>query len=160
MGTLKVNTIYDAAGTGGPEIKGNIGASLSSAGMRGEYFAAHTTAATDTPATNTFGNIFALSITAGNYLAWGNLQNTRGGGQLESYAAVSTFSQNTVTDHVAGFTQVQNTINIGGADVLNHCIGPIPYETTGGFTLYLKGKQELGTWGTANWAGSLLCLRR
>lgn len=160
MGSVNVNTINDAAGTGGVEVRGNIGGTVSSAGMKGENFHAHTTSANDSGvATATFGNIFSLSITAGNYLGWATLQNTRVASQNESYAALSTNSGNTTTDHIAGYTEIQNTIIIGGADITGHYIGPVIYSTSGGFTVYLKGKQDNGTWTQANWKGAVTLLR-
>ncbi len=115
---------------------------------------------TDTsPTTTQFGNAGSMALSPGQWIASGAVQNTRVASQTSMTCAISTNSNNTTTDHVAG-VNVQSA-DFGGSWNVSSCTVPnYPvYVNNTTTTVYFKVKQDAGIFNNANWPGNLTLIR-
>lgn len=137
-----------------PVITGVTDASAAGAGKVGEILKSVFSAAAGTDGTPTnYSNLTSVSVTAGRWLAYGQVANVRVASQLGFRLAISAFSGNTTTDHVYGDNQ---TTYIQTGDITG-TVGPWEVNISSTTTYYFKYAHDTaGTQTAANWDGKLL----
>jgi hypothetical protein len=138
--------------------RGVTDGSDATAGFVGEYTSSTTATYANCAATTQYGNVVSMSLTAGDWDLTGQIQFTLNGATANAdfIVAVSTFSGNTTTDHVAG----KNFLNVATPTAANNSGGNVSHRLnlTSTQTVYLKGRAGYSA-GTPQMLGTLFARR-
>lgn len=137
--------------------KGTATNDSASTGYIGEHISSVVSSLANMAATNTWGNITSISLTAGDWDVTGQAYySTAGGGNVVLHGAISIYSGNTTTDHVNG----QNVMTINETSGSAQMSLGISYRISisGTTTVYLKGKAVYAA-GTQQAEGTIFARR-
>lgn len=138
-------------------LKGSTSGTATAAGYVGEILKSTFTSSSTSPSNTQFGNATSISLTAGTWLLYGAVMNTRVASQTVMQLAISAYSNNTTTDHVNG-VNVQR-FDAPSWNITSMSVGPWPVNISAGATYYLKVYQDAGSFTSANWSGNLTAVR-
>lgn len=158
MTRLNVQRLDPSGNSTGVAVKGTNTNTNPISGDYGEVVSSAVTTATNFPGTGTIGDLAQITITAGDWLVWAQIDAQANGATVTQISAgFSTTSGNSATGFTAGTTRLDNPPATGTTNS-SVSVGPIRESLNSTTTFYLKYTSNFSV-ATPQAEGNIIALR-
>lgn len=135
--THRGNIAFTTTSTQG--IVGTTTNDSAAAGNVGETVLGNTTSLTNFPTSPQWGDLTSISLTAGDWLVWGNVYHQGQGGTTTQFqSAITITAGNSTTGFTNGLNNFSHTPPTGGIGQDSIVVSAVRFSLTGTTTVYLK----------------------